>query len=193
MSLFPDQKVWRVPVPAFPERIPKMFPPRAPAVIMIISYAVAAGVKTKKMEKEELPMGNVLSGRVRNCDDARVNTTALDAALYVRPLTGVPLRRFPLLSFHCVTLLPDRTTLSRSAASNQSRRPGRVSGLNRGVCEDVPTIDIFAYKSRIVLHTSRETTSVCVLLLGMMSGLVKFNVLVSVMVSWDEVELRRDQ
>jgi hypothetical protein len=57
---------------------------------MIISYAVAAGVKTKKMEKEELPMGKVLSGRVRYCDDARVKTTPLDAVLYVRPFTGVP-------------------------------------------------------------------------------------------------------
>ncbi len=99
----------------------------------------------------------------------------------------------PDLSFHRVTLLPDRTTVFESAASNHSTNPGRVSGLNRGVCEDVPTIDIFAYRSRIVLDVSRETTSVCVLLLGMMSGLVRFSVFVSVMVIWDAVELRIDQ
>jgi hypothetical protein len=54
-------------------------------------------------------------------------------------------------------------------------------------------MDIFAYRSRIVLDVSCEITNVCVLLLGRMSGLVKFNVLVSVMASWEEVALRRDQ
>jgi hypothetical protein len=160
---------------------------------MIISYAVAAGVKTKKMEKEELPMGKVLSGRVRYCDDARVKTTPLDAVLYVRPFTGVPWRRFPLLSRHCVTLLPDRTTLSRSAASNQSRSPGRVSGLNRGFCAYLPTNDIFAYKSRIVLEVVPEMASVCVLNDGITSGLVRLSVFVSVMVSWDDVAFRSAQ
>jgi hypothetical protein len=90
-------------------------------------------------------------------------------------------------------LLPDSVNVFASTASNHRANPGRLSGLNRGFCEDVPTIDIFAYRSRIVLDVSRETTSVCVLLLGMMSGLVRFNVFVSVIVSWEEVALRRDQ
>jgi hypothetical protein len=130
-----------------------------------------------------------------------VSIPTVDSPLRVAPLIG---RAHPegaafivyplmLLSAHDATFEPDIVMVFESAASSQSCNPGMSWGPNLGDDEDNPINDIFAYRSRIVLHTSRETMSVCVLLLGMMSGLVKFNVLVSVMVSWDEVELRRDQ
>ena len=88
---------------------------------------------------------------------------------------------------------PDRVTVAASAASSQSERPGTSCGLNRGDCPENPTIDIFVYRRRIVLHVSREMTSVCVLLLGITRGLVRLSVFVSVILSEELVAFRRDQ
>jgi hypothetical protein len=41
-------------------------------------------------------------------------------------------RPFPLLSFHCATVLPAKTILVSSAPSNQINDPGIASGLNGG-------------------------------------------------------------
>jgi hypothetical protein len=109
------------------------------------------------------------------------------------PVVSAPVYALLDLSRHALTLLPESVIVLLSAASSQSARPGRSCGLKLAVCEESPTTDIFAYKSRIVLEVSRETTSVCVLLLGMMRGLVRFSVFVRVIVSCEAVEFRSDQ
>ena len=86
------------------------------------------------------------------------------------------------MSFHWVTLAPDRVTLAVSAASNHKTQSGIVRGSKPDETLEVvvTTNAIASYKRRIVLEVTPEIASVVAFAGAIVNGLVNERVFVRV-------------